>query len=370
MPISSNTISELQKTTAQLDFLLTVSNIKIKKIPTHYQLCVICLEPFDNNAWKFGDTVNSPVQLECGHIFDIQCLAHLVFTSDFTNRCPLCRAQVMPTSFDRNPSGQSWKAAVPLLRLLMMFGGDPATFSKKNALDVLLNGLEREGLTGTVAGKHMHRVMFLYEEFLKQFCEQAQPTALEDLNLSADEEARMQDYVREREELERGLEESRVSLARRQELARSEAERKLKDVKEELQVVEEELQDAEEALHEIKEEVQEVKKERRRFKKALEGVTKELAEVKGKAQEQLGEAEKEGQDLKKQLECAKNEVTEAKEQARRELEGAKQESKEAMEKAVTESGETMKSLKAKASLAWFCAALGLEIALGLACFYR
>lgn len=41
-----------------------------------------------------------------------------------------------------------------------------------------------------------------------------------------------------------------------------------------------------------------------------------------------------------------------------------------MEKAVTESGETIKSLKAKASLAWFCAALGLEVALGLACFYR
>ncbi|KAL9067801.1 MAG: hypothetical protein Q9161_006619 [Pseudevernia consocians] len=238
MPISSKTISELKNITAQFDFLFTASNVKIETIPNDHQLCVICQEPFNNNAWKFGDTVNCPVKLECGHIFGIQCLAHLVFTSDFSNRCPLCRAQVISASFEGNPSGQSWKAAVPLLRILMIVGRDRATFAKKKALDVLQNRLEREGLVGLVGGKHVHRIMVLYEEFLNQFCDQPQP--VEDADRLTAAEARVQelrDVISETQERRRQIDEAQAASARLEEAARQEREKELKDVKGELEEV-------------------------------------------------------------------------------------------------------------------------------------
>ena len=238
MPISSKTISELKNITAQFDFLLTASNVKIRTIPNDHRLCVICQEPFDN-AWKFGDTVDRPVKLECGHIFDKQCLAHLGFTSDFSNRCPLCRAQVIPASFEKNPSGQSWKAAVPLLQILMMFDGDRATFAKKKALDALQNGLEMEGLVGPVGpvgGKH--RIMILYEEFLNQFCDQPQP--VEDADRLTAAEARVQelrDVISETQERRRQIDEAQAASTRLEEAARQEREKELKDVKGELEEV-------------------------------------------------------------------------------------------------------------------------------------
>ena len=237
MPISSTTVSELKKITAQFDFLLTAFNVKVKHIPPDQCLCVICQSPFDNNVWKLGETVNRPVKLDCGHVFGIQCLAHLVFTSDFSNRCPLCRAQLMPDSFERNPSGQSWKAAVPLLRLLMMFGGNPETFSKEKALDVLQNGLEREGLIGPVPGKHMHRVMVLYDEFLSQFCNDPQPT-MGDVSRLASAEARIEELlavITTSRDLRREIEEAQASRAQLEEVLRNGREVELIDVKVELE---------------------------------------------------------------------------------------------------------------------------------------
>ena len=277
MPISSKTISELKNITAQFDFLLTASNVKIKTIPNDHRLCVICQEPFDNNVWKFGDTVNRPVKLECGHIFGIQCLAHLVFTSDFSNRCPLCRAQVIPASFEKNPSGQSWKAAVPLLRILMMFGGDRATFAKKKALDVLQNGLEREGLVGPVGGKHVHRIMVLYEEILNQFCDQPQP--VEDADRLAAAEARVQelrDVISETQELRRQIDEAQAASARLKEAARQEREKELKDVKGELEEVKKRWEETQEALGGTKKDLEDARNAGREAEREIEGFKEEL----------------------------------------------------------------------------------------------
>lgn len=238
--------------------------------------------------WKLGETVNRPVKLDCGHIFGIQCLAHLVFTSDFSNRCPLCRAQLIPDSFEKNPSGQSWKAAVPLLRLLMMFGGDSDTFSKKKALDVLQNGLEREGLNGPVPGKHMHRIMVLYDEFLSQFCNDLQLTT-GDARRLASAEARVDellDVISEAQDLQRGMEEAQTSRAQLEEVLRIERENELRDVKVELEDARKKGKETREELERFKQELGNAENEGSKIAKDLDAAkmglkdaTKELEET-------------------------------------------------------------------------------------------
>ena len=241
---------------------------------------------------------------------------------------------------------------MPLLRLLMMFGGgDRAAFARKDALDVLQNGLEKEGLLAPAKGKHMHRVMVLYQEFLDQFCDHPEPPPPD-----ADrQQARIQelrDLMRERQELEHVLEESRVSAARRRELAGSEVEDVLRVVREELREGEALLRDAREearrvrhGLQESEEEVREVGNQRRWLERELEGVKKELREARAKTREEL--------------EIAQKELNEVMGKARSELEGAEEESKDAMEKTLKEFRVTVRSLKAKMTLAWFCFRLSL-----------
>lgn len=303
MPISQSTLSDIKKTTAQFDFLLSAQNIKIKNLPHDAHFCVICQEPFDNSLWQQdSDTpVNRPVKLECGHVFGIQCLAHLVFTSDFSNSCPLCRAKVMPDSFERNPSGQSWKAAVPLLRILMMLGGETTASEKKKALDLLVNGLEREGLTGPVPGKHMHRIMVLYEEFLNQFCDAPQPP-----DRLAASEARVRELgnlLIRSQELDRVIEESRDLEARRQESEISELKRRLSAI----------CKDRAELI----EELQKVRTEGRAMFFELKSLKEEQEKAKSKvikkptgAEKGLKETQEELKTCKKDLEDSRNLVRE------------------------------------------------------------
>lgn len=360
MPVYSDTLSDLKKTTVHFDFLLTIAYIKVKEIPEHQRDCAICQEPFKTNAWKMGEITNSPVKLECDHVFGIQCLAHLVFSADFSNRCPLCRAPVIPESFEKNPSGQSWKIAVPILRMLMMFGKDLATFTRKSSLDLLQNGLEKEGLILPVAGKHMDRIMILYEEFLYQFCDQPPPRGNADRLAAA--EARVRDLrgvMRERVDLDRELEESRRLVRLREGMARIKLERELERVRDELRAVKDELR-------EVREQLQEVGKKERGFEKELQGVKKELGEVEEKARKELEQAKNAGLYFRKGLEAAKQESNEALGKALKDsaesMRSAKQESNAAMEKVLKDSEESMRVLKAKAS-AWFISSLALLFAL-------
>ena len=47
-----------------------------------------------------------------------------------------------------------------------MCGGDDVAFNKERALEVLQEELYKKGLMRQVPGKHMHRLMVLYVEFL------------------------------------------------------------------------------------------------------------------------------------------------------------------------------------------------------------
>ena len=305
MPISPTTITDLKKSTAQLDFLLSATNVKIKTLAPDARFCAICQEPFDKSVWQKDNTdtpVNRPVKLECGHVFGIQCLAHLVFTSDFSNRCPLCRAKVMPDSFGRNPSGQSWKAAVPLLRILMMFGGDAATFDRRKALDVLVNGLEREGLTGPVPGKHMHRIMVLYEEFLNQFCDAPQP--MDRLAASEARELELIELLRQRWELYQALEESHETEKRRRETVITELQGRLIAIDDDrTEVIEE--------LDRVRKEERAMFFELESLKESQEDAKREVIKKGPKAAvERLEETRKELNTCKKDLRDARNQVSE------------------------------------------------------------
>lgn len=175
MSIAPNTIRDLRKITAQFEFLLTVSDVRIEEISRDQMACSICHELFEKALWKkTGDSINSPVKLDCGHIFGIQCLAHLVFTSDFANKCPLCRAQVIPESYDKEISYRGWQTTAPLLHLLVLVDRPLASSIKEKSLDFLQKMLGVEKLP-PLPGKHMERTMVLYEDFLNQFCDSPAP---------------------------------------------------------------------------------------------------------------------------------------------------------------------------------------------------
>ncbi|CAF9905767.1 hypothetical protein IMSHALPRED_003969 [Imshaugia aleurites] len=298
MPISPKTLSDLKTTTAHFDFLLTAPAIKIKTIPPDARTCAICQEPFDNNVRKPGDAVNRPVQLDCGHIFGITCLAHLVFTSDFRNRCPLCRAPVVAESFGKNPSAHSWKVAVPLLRILMMFGGGGASFEKKRALDVLENGLQKEGLTGAVEGKHMHRVMVLYEEFLSRFCEGVEGES--DAERLAAAEGSVQELLRmmdRRQELQRRVDETREAREQAEERFRESQEQELEIVKGALEEARKEAEETRVALEHSKKDLEDARKDGQDAKREIVGLKKILRT-----------ATKRFEELREELEKAKREM--------------------------------------------------------------
>ena len=258
----------------------------------------------------------------------------------------------------------------------MMFGGDLRTFHKKKGVYLLLNGLERDGLTGLVPGKHMDRIMVLYEEVLTQFCDHPQPRGDADRIAAAETQVQsLWDLIVAREDLIQAGEASRVAAARRQELARSEAERQLKDLEEELQRVKEELQEAKkkgrrtqkelqvvkEELLEVNEEFREVKKRKRGTEKELEGVKNELEKAMEKVREELDGTKTEGSKSKKESEGPNYELNEA----RKEVEGIRKELHKARETATKESQETIESLDAKACLAgfWILCSLGLVVVL-------
>ena len=274
MPLSQSTLSELKNTAAQFDLLLTAPSAALESLTADARLCAICQYPFDNSVWKPGATINNPVTLACGHIFGLQCLAHLVFTTDFKNRCPLCRELVIPESVAMIPSAESWKAAAPLLRVVMMFGGDGKKFEKAKALDVLLNGIEKEGLTEQVKGKHMQRITLLYEEFLNRYCDEKQPLGdTERLRISEAREQHLQDLLDQELEFQHHADELRAGMERlrREEMAR---------VKEALEEAKKGWEETQEKLENARQENRHafLRKELRLTTAKLERTQKELRE--------------------------------------------------------------------------------------------
>ena len=216
-----------------------------------------------------------------------------------------------------------------------MFGKDLAVvFSKDKALEVLQNGLEREGLRLTgpaAAGKHMHRLMILYEEFLTQFCVHPQPTTTTTTTGDADRLAGAEERVRElldmmseTQEARRRLDEARELRAQQEEsAARSERERELNDVKR--------------GLEEAEKQAKETREELLRCRKALERAENEGLEAK----EEVAGAKKELEDATRRRRCEET------------LEGLE---------------ETEKKIDAVVSSAWVFLDVGMAVAVVLVHF--
>lgn len=181
----------------------------------------------------------------------------------------------------------------------MMFGGEAAAFDKKKALDVLVNGLGREGLTCAVPGKHMHRIMVLYEEFLNQFCDASQPPhRLASFEARVDE---LEDLLLRNSVLNGVLEESRRSEAQRQESEIFKLRRALSAIRDDRAELIEELQRVRTEgramffeLKSLKEEREKAKSQRIKNPTAAETGLKET-------QEELKTCKKDLEDARKQV---------------------------------------------------------------------
>lgn len=229
-------------------------------------------------------------------------------------------------------------------------GDERKAFEKNMVLDVLLHGLEKEGLTGPSKGKHMHRIMVLYEEFLGRFCDEPPPVDDAERLADAMESVRgLRDLLRESQELRLRQEELRGSEARRVELAREEAEREVRDVREVLRGVREELRGTEKALKDAEEELGEARKKGRGVEKELEGVKGELFEIEEKVRKEWKVVESQLEEIERKLQYG---FEEAEENGRKKGEAAMEEVKKGT---VT--------LRAKAAQTWFLSLLALVLAL-------
>ena len=167
MAISPNTASELLRIVASVDILLTVPDVQIKKIPADDRQCPICHERFAKNEWKVGEMNNSPVRIACGHVFGMQCLARLLFSTQSSVPCPLCRAEIVPEVVEDNLSNLAWDLVTPVLRLFLSFG-------QNMARDVWIQSLE--SLETTLGSRNPSKVvsvdrpMIIYDELHEQFC--------------------------------------------------------------------------------------------------------------------------------------------------------------------------------------------------------
>jgi len=194
-------------------------------------------------VWKAGETAKGPIKLECAHVFGIQCFARLVFTSDFSNHCPLCRATVVPDSYEQNPSDRARGVATPLLKLLTSLDRQLATLVKTESLGLLQRTQER---WTPVERKQMDRTMILYEELLNQFCDH--PPAESDGDHALAAELQVQELRRLilcGQELNTQLEQMNAQVARdRERRIRAEADAEVLDAKKELEVAKKQLNEA------------------------------------------------------------------------------------------------------------------------------
>ena len=184
----------------------------------------------------------------------------------------------------------------------MMFGRDLGAvggFEKEKALEVLRNGVERDGLGGRVAGKHMHRLMVLYEEFLIQFCDHPPPppttTTTGDADRLAVAEERLRellDVMSESQEARRRLDETRELRAQREEIARNERDRELSNVRRRLEEAEREAKETREELQRSRKDFERAKNEGLAARKELKGTKEKLKDATRRFEGMLEELEK------------------------------------------------------------------------------
>ena len=92
----ANQIQKARLLNATLEFLLNIPYLEIEDLDPDSRDCAICLEPYRKNAWNYGVTINRPVQVKCGHIFGLHCLARMMLSENLNSHCPLCSTPILP----------------------------------------------------------------------------------------------------------------------------------------------------------------------------------------------------------------------------------------------------------------------------------
>ena len=123
-----------------------------------------------------------------------------------------------------------------------MCGGDDVAFNKERALEVLQEELNKKGLMRQVPGKHMHRLMVLYVEFLGRFGGGVRPKENADRVRAAERvEQRLEALLAQIREVGRLEHELRGMRAQEEERVRDERERELEDTRKDLEAAKEAL---------------------------------------------------------------------------------------------------------------------------------
>ncbi|KAL2036731.1 hypothetical protein N7G274_010526 [Stereocaulon virgatum] len=176
---------------ATLEFLLRVPYIELEELEPQNKTCFICLEPYQQNVWKEGETINGPVRLGCGHHLDIQCLArYMLSTRWLDKRCPLCETAILSrrsrVQFVRFPS----RTTIAILKGVpdaILENGSVMPSIKEHVL-VLVRQISLDEQIALGVEPDLDRPMILMEEYFQKM----------QRDHEAQERQRQQDMDRER----------------------------------------------------------------------------------------------------------------------------------------------------------------------------
>ena len=168
MPGATN--SQHDRTMAKYHFLCTLESLEMTPALEEDD-CIICKEPYQNNAWELGGTFHRPVKLPCGHKLGFQCLARWMVSLNFINHCPLCRGQIIaPLTTPRHRLSRPMASSFASLETLAVVASNGVSPSQRTRLlGVVKNALWSEKRSADSGD----RIMVAWEEFFNQMCDES-----------------------------------------------------------------------------------------------------------------------------------------------------------------------------------------------------
>ena len=141
--------------------------------------CAICKEPYRDNRWELGGTLQQPVELPCRHLFGFQCLARWVLSANFHNHCPFCGVQMINFSHTRTLDKRPLNFSLARVEMVTVLARNGLSPKQKSQLLVILEDSLRREMTFAHNKPNMpiDKPMVVWEEFLNTICKVSAETA-------------------------------------------------------------------------------------------------------------------------------------------------------------------------------------------------
>ena len=126
--------------------------------------CSICFETYHKKPSGSTEPSHRPVQLACGHVFGLRCLAAWVFSPNFNNRCCYCKVRLIPAH--QHKRDKTYRIIEELWQLRQSFGGRFTSRQEQHRCKELMGGLLRAKNEKKIPANPNHLIR-IFDEYLK-----------------------------------------------------------------------------------------------------------------------------------------------------------------------------------------------------------